>query len=126
LELRGNFTRSLRAPAITELFAPQAQTRRFTTDPCDSRNLNSGTRPDVRARNCAAFLDHYGLESFTSIAQNATVLGTTGGNASLRNESSDSFTYGFTWAPAQLRGLVVSADYYDIEISDAIVSLANN
>ena len=49
-------------------------------------------------------------------------MGTTSGNPNLMNESSDSHTYGFTWAPTFVPGLVVSADYYKIEIDDVIVN----
>ncbi|MCR6663140.1 MAG: TonB-dependent receptor [Luteimonas sp.] len=125
-EIRGNFTRSLRAPAITELFAPLASAFRFTNDPCDSRLIGAGTRREVRARNCAAFLEHYGLTSFTSNAMSASVMGTTGGNRTLQNESADSYTYGFTWSPSFARGLIVAADYYNIKIKDAIFALDND
>ena len=36
VELRGNFTRSVRAPALTELFLPIVETGSFAADPCDS------------------------------------------------------------------------------------------
>lgn len=126
LEIRGNFTRSLRAPAITELFAPLASAFRFTNDPCDSRFIGAGTRPQVRQANCAAFLQHYGLTSFTSNNVSASVQGTTGGNLNLDNESADSYTYGFTWSPSFAPGLIFAADYYNIKIKDAIVSLTND
>lgn len=125
LELRGNFTRSLRAPAITELFTPTASIFSFVNDPCDTRNVAGGAKPATRAANCAAFYRFYGLNpaSFTSNAVSATVQGTTGGNRNLNNEAADSLTYGFTWAPSFLEGLVVSADYYKIEIDGVIANL---
>lgn len=124
LELRGNFTRSIRAPAITELFLPQATSFQFVTgDPCDSRFINGGPAPETRARNCQAFLDYYGLDSFTSGAAGASIQGVSGGNRNLDNETADSITYGFTWAPSFLEGLTVTADYYKIEIENVISSL---
>ncbi|MFC0676380.1 TonB-dependent receptor domain-containing protein [Lysobacter korlensis] len=128
LELRGNFTRSLRAPAITELFTPVSPIFTFVQDPCDSTLVNAGTKPATRAANCAAFYNFYGLNpaSFTSNARLASVQGSSGGNPGLLNESADSVTYGFVWAPSFAEGLVVSADYYNIEITDAIVSLNGN
>lgn len=125
LELRGNFTRSLRAPSITELFTPTASIFTFVNDPCDTRLVTGGAKPATRARNCAAFYQHYGLNpaSFTSNAVSATVQGTTGGNPNLANETADSLTYGFTWTPSFLDGLVVAADYYKIEIDGVIANL---
>ncbi|MFD0739670.1 TonB-dependent receptor domain-containing protein [Lysobacter koreensis] len=124
LELRGNFTRSIRAPAITELFLPQATSFQIVTgDPCDSRFISGGPNPTARARNCQAFLGFYGLSTFTSNAAGATIQGVSGGNPNLQNESADSLTYGFTWAPSFLEGLTVAADYYKIEIEDVITSL---
>ncbi len=127
LEVRGNFTRSLRAPAITELFLPVSSAFSTVPDSCDSRNINGGTKPDVRKANCAAFLQYYNLPptGFTSVAVGATIPITTGGNPNLANESADSFSYGFTWAPSfdLLDGFVFSADYYDIDISGVIASL---
>jgi outer membrane receptor protein involved in Fe transport len=124
LELRGNFTRSIRAPAITELFLPQATSFQFVTgDPCDSRFINGGPNPEARQRNCQAFLDYYGLTTFTSNASLASIQGVSGGNPTLDNEAADSITYGFSWAPSFVQGLTVTADYYRIEIDSVISNL---
>ncbi|MEH6420507.1 TonB-dependent receptor domain-containing protein [Pseudomonas sp. CGJS7] len=125
LEIRGNFTRSLRAPAITEAFLPQAESFQFVTgDPCDSRFINSGgARQAQRTTNCKAFLDYYGLSNFTSTAAGSSIRGVSGGNPDLENESADSYTYGFTWAPSFLEGFALTADYYNIKIEGVISSL---
>jgi outer membrane receptor protein involved in Fe transport len=124
LEFRGNITRSIRAPAITELFLPQASSFQFVTnDPCDSRFINTGPNPSVRAANCQAFLSYYGLTSFTSTAHSASIQGVSGGNPDLDNEIADSRTWGFTWAPSFLEGFTFTADYYKIEIDQVISSL---
>ncbi len=124
LELRGNFTQSIRAPAITELFLPQATSFQFVTgDPCDSRFISGGPNPAVRAQNCQAFLNYIGRTAFTSNASSATIQGISGGNPTLENETADSLTYGFTWTPSFLKGLTVAADYYKIEIEDVITNL---
>lgn len=124
LELRGNFTRAIRAPAITELFLPLASSFQFVTgDPCDSRFINGGARAATRAANCAAFLDYYGLTSFTSNANSATIQGTSAGNPNLENEVADSRTWGFTWAPSFFEGFTFTADYYKIEIDQVISNL---
>lgn len=124
LELRGNFTQAIRAPAITELFLPQATSFQFVTgDPCDSRFINTGPNPAARQQNCQAFLNYYGLTSFTSTAASASIQGVSGGNPDLENEESESVTYGFTWTPPYIEGLSIAADYYKIEIDNVITSL---
>lgn len=124
-ELRGNFTRSIRAPAVTELFTPTASIFTFVNDPCDSRFVDSGTRPATRRQNCNAFFNQFGLdgETFISNARSATVQGTTGGNENLLNESADSITYGFVWQPSFVPGFEAAVDYYKIEITDVITNL---
>jgi len=54
IELRGNYTRAIRAPSIVELFTPEANTGSFASDPCDSRFIDQGNFPERRAANCAA------------------------------------------------------------------------
>jgi outer membrane receptor protein involved in Fe transport len=50
--------------------------------------------------------------------------GTTGGNPALQEEEAKTFTAGLVWQPnGFLDGLSVIADYYDIEITDAVGSL---
>jgi outer membrane receptor protein involved in Fe transport len=123
--VRSNVTRSIRAPAITELFLPQATSFQFVTgDPCDSRFIAGGPNPAVRQRNCQAFLSYYGLTTFSSNAAGASIQGISGGNPTLDNETADSVTYGFSWSPSEfLSGLTVTADYYKIEIEDVISNL---
>jgi outer membrane receptor protein involved in Fe transport len=54
IELRGNYTESIRAPSITELFTPTSTIASFANDPCDARFIGQGNVPDTRAANCAA------------------------------------------------------------------------
>lgn len=127
LVLRGNRTRSLRAPAITELFSPTSPIFSFVTDSCDIRNINSAPPgfQEIRTRNCAAFYSNYGLDPTTwqSNAVSATVMGTNSGDPNLENEIGDALTYGFVYSPSQIPGLRLNADYYDIEITNAIANL---
>lgn len=126
LELRGNKTKSLRAPAITELFTPTSNIFTTVPDPCDFRNVNLGTRPAVRQRNCADFYRFYNLNpaTFQSIAVGATIPGTSSGDPNLRNESADALTYGIVWQPSFVDGLRLQADYYEIKIKDVIANLS--
>ena len=122
IELRANVTRSVRAPAITELFLPLSGTFVFATDPCDTANIDSGPNPSARAANCAA--GGSGLpgitQPFTSSVRNASVLGKTGGNINLSNETADAWTAGLIIRPRFVEGLTMSIDYVDFDIADAI------
>ena len=88
VQLRANRTKSIRAPAITELFLPAATSFQFANDPCDHNFVNQGTAPATRKTNCAAA----GIDTatFTSNVVNATALGTSSGNANLQSETADS------------------------------------
>ena len=125
LEVRGNVTRSLRAPAITELFTPVAEIFTAVPDPCDSRNVAGGTNPAVRQANCAAFYQAFSLNpnDFTSVAVNATIRGVTGGDPNLLNEDSKAETAGLVWSPSFVDGLRMSLDWYKIDIDDVISNL---
>lgn len=119
LTVRGNYTRSFRAPSVTEAFAPIATTFETGNDPCDSSFINGGSSPATRAKNCAAAGIPAG--GFTSSIVSATVQGLGGGNAKLNNEIANSWTVGANYAAPFLPGLVLTADYIHIDIKNEIV-----
>jgi outer membrane receptor protein involved in Fe transport len=126
LELRGNLTRSLRAPSLIELYMPV--TSRFTsvTDPCSSVNLSGGTHRELRAANCAQFFADYGLPTdgtWQSIANTVSVQGTSQGNLDLRNESANAWTVGFVLSPSRVEGLRLAVDWVDVRVDDAITNV---
>lgn len=120
VEFRGNITRSVRAPAITELFLPLSGTNTFAADPCDQTNVDSGPAPATRRANCIA--DGIDPESFSSNVTQASVNGREGGNLGLANEVADAFTYGVIIRPRWVQELTVAIDYVDIEVEEAIES----
>lgn len=119
LAIRGNYTRAIRAPAVTELYAANQPAYDGGYDPCDQQNLNSGPNPAVRQKNCAAA----GLPTnFSSLINSATIPITVIGNRNLQNETARSWTVGAVLQPPVLRGLSISADYISIDLSNTIVS----
>lgn len=122
--LRGTLSRAVRAPNIGELFGPQGPAFfGVDADPCDDGNIDDGS--NNRPTNCLEFVAP-GFDSSDFLT--AFVTGTTGGNPNLTEETSDSFTIGGVFEPkgilgGALDGLVLIADYYDIEITDAVGSL---
>ncbi|MEG9268929.1 TonB-dependent receptor domain-containing protein [Qipengyuania sp. Mu-71] len=118
--IRGNFTRSIRAPAITELFNPNSAIFTTADDPCDARFINAGPNPAQRAANCAAD----GLPAnFTSNIVDFTTRGSLSGNTELENETADSWTIGAVFTPTFAPGLTLSVDWVDIALEGAIQSV---
>jgi len=125
LLIRATESQSFRAPAITELFLPQATSFMTATDPCDSRNINSGPSPATRLKNCQAAFQALGLPanySLTSQVQAATVQGSTAGNPNLKNEIARQETLGFVYQPHYIKGLSLKFDWMKIDITNAIAS----
>lgn len=120
ITFRGNYTRSVRAPAVTELFNPTSQIFTTANDPCDSRFINIGPNPARRAANCQAA----GLPAnFQSNIVDFTTRGTLAGNTNLRNETADAYVLGAIVRPGWLPRLNLTVDWVDIRLQNAITSL---
>lgn len=120
LTLRGTYSVAVRAPNLAELFGPvRAATIGLLADPCAAQNITQGS--NFREANCAKFVaPGFNPANFGS----AFRPGTTGGNPNLQEEEAKTFTAGLVWEPnGMLDGLSVIADYYDIEITNAVGSL---
>ncbi|WP_263587682.1 TonB-dependent receptor domain-containing protein [Sphingopyxis sp. GC21] len=120
--IRGNFTRSVRAPAITESFSSTSLAFATANDPCDRRFVNSGPNPAQRRANCIAG----GIanpDAFTSNIVGFTAPISVSGNAALKNERADSWTVGAIVRPRFVPGLTITADWVDIRLRDAIILL---
>jgi outer membrane receptor protein involved in Fe transport len=128
IEFRGNFTHSVRAPSIEELFLPTTSTNSFADDPCDPNFITSGSAPANRAANCAkAFAALPGapaLAVFKSNVVNASVLGTTGGNPNLQNEVANSWTAGVVLRPHWVPHFQLAVDWINISLENAITALS--
>lgn len=121
ITLRGNYTRSVRSPAITEYFNPRSSTFQTANDPCDSAFLGGGPNPATRQANCAAD----GLPpDFASNIVDFTSTGVVAGNAGLANEKADAWTVGAVLRPRFIPNLTLAVDWVDIELKDAVLSLA--
>ncbi len=117
LVFRGNFTRAIRAPAVTELFNPSSSYFGFAADPCDAANRGNGPDPATRQANCAAD----GLpDNFQSLSNSRTFAQAIAGNPALTNEKAKSWTLGVVLEPRFAPQLRASVDYVDIHLKDAI------
>lgn len=121
IKLRGNYTRSVRSPAITEYFNPRSSIFTTGNDPCDSSFLGDGPSPATRAANCAAD----GLPpDFASNIVDFTVPGTLAGNPDLVNEKADAWTVGAIFNPRFIPNLTLTVDWVDIKVKDAVEALS--
>ncbi|MVO78518.1 TonB-dependent receptor [Sphingomonas sp. MAH-20] len=120
--------RSVRAPNVSELFAPPQQD--FPSglqDPCTGITAaTTGTLADLcrAAPGVNANIAANGAFTVTQ-ADRQGITSFAGGNPNLQEEKGDSFTAGVVINPRSLggalRNLVLTVDYFDIKIRDAIV-----
>ncbi|WP_324261261.1 TonB-dependent receptor [Altererythrobacter sp. H2] len=125
VQFRGNYTRSFRAPGITELFLPQVNTFAFVPDLCQDAAIGLGAAPDLRRRNCTAFRNAFAGTDFASPdpASTASVPARSGGNPNLENEEAESYTFGVIFQPSFIPRLAISADYVNITLTGPISNL---
>ena len=115
LQFRGNYTRAIRAPTISEAFTPTTESSQSALDPCDQTQVNLGPDPAVRTKNCAAA----GItQPFSSNILNVGAPVISSGNPRLLNEITDSRTFGLVLRPMQRMSLTV--DYVSIDFEHVI------
>lgn len=125
IEFRGNFTRSFRAPALTELFLPRSNAFGFVPDLCLPQSISAAVDVAVRQRNCDAFLGAFPNISRPQIAAQASVPIISGGNPNLENEEANSWSVGGILKPWFLPNFSLTVDYINISISNPIASLTS-
>lgn len=119
LRFRGNFSRAVRAPNLSELFTPIGQNfGNNILDPCSLRNIGNGS--PTRVANCRAD----GVPADFDFVYLQSLLIRSGGNENLKEETSDSFTLGFVATPSFVPGLSITVDYFDIKVKDVIAAVA--
>lgn len=120
ITFRGTYSKAVRAPNISELFSQQSQTYAFIDDPCGTDYLQNGTQ--YRVDNCQALLSSLGVSNPSSYddTRSTNLPGFSGGNADLREETAKTWTAGVVLQPSFIPRLVITADWYDIRIRNAI------
>lgn len=137
---RASRSRNFRAPSLTQQFAPASVSGLpLGSDPCDADRIASGPAPATRRANCLALFaanPTYGvyvggaaagasaevrLASFQNPAENTGFMAVTNrGNPDLRNEISNTFTYGVVIEPSFVPGLTITADRLELDLSDGL------
>ena len=117
VRFRGGFQRAVRAPNVRELFEVEASRFAFALDPCaeeagligDADVLSACVRNGVPA-NLASLLPFESADAIASFS----------GNPHVKAEVARTFTIGTVITPSLVPSLMVTLDYYDIRIRDAI------
>lgn len=127
VKLRGSYQRAVRAANIVDQFQPQQGTLfAMNEDPCEK--LNPGDATSIRGftfEECArsgvsqAIWDAGGPASSPASQYNALI----GGSIELAPEESDTYSFGAILTPSFIEGLVLSVDWYDIDVQDAITNI---
>ncbi len=121
LRFRGNYSRAVRAPNLSELyFPPIPNFAPGFVDPCSPNQLAGNPN---RPANCLAQMggDAAILAGIPNVTQSLPVIN--GSNPLLEEETADSWTFGGVLQPQFVPGLVLSVDYYNIKVKNVIVSL---
>jgi outer membrane receptor protein involved in Fe transport len=130
VRFRGSYSQAIRAPDIFELFSPEQSTTFRPSDPCNISDINERIADGVanaqtRKTNCATALNALGVDPNSyEDPLTARFSGTTGGNPDLEEEKAKTWTVGALIQPRFIPGLTLSADYYSIEISNAISAVS--
>lgn len=123
--VRGMQQRATRAPNVDELFQPLVTgLSNLAVDPCQGTSINAAdaNTPGTLSNLCRLTgvpLANIGTLGAPSAGQ---INNQTGGNPNLGPEVADTTTIGFVFQPAFARGLTITADYWKIDIDDAVSS----
>jgi len=106
--LRATWADGFRAPSLNELYEGNTEDQSFITDPCTLPE-SVGVLPG-----CSQLADPT-RNQFLTIK---------GGNPELKAETSKSYGAGIVWMPRANPGVVISADYFQIDQKDVVASSA--
>jgi outer membrane receptor protein involved in Fe transport len=113
LLLRGTFSQGFRAPSLIELYTGSRQTNLAgsNTDPC-----NGGAAAHPGLPGCAGIPATYNQNLYNS----GTLPETIAGNAKLKPETAETFSYGMAYKPGWFDGFSLTSDWYNVTIYNAI------
>ena len=118
LRFRGNYAHAVRAPNLSELFAPQLTgLTNLAVDPC------AGAAPVGNANLRAVCLAQGAPAGTIGNILNGTagqINATSGGNLNLRPENADTIGAGLVFSPKFLPGFSTSIDFYHIRVVGAV------
>ncbi len=119
IRLRGQYQRAIRAPNVGELFQGLAIGFPGVVDPCAQDSAATDATIGALCVATGVPADQVGD---SDLQPNSQTPATFGGNPNLEEETSTSWTAGVVLQPTFVPGLTITADYFDIEIEDAIAT----
>ncbi|WP_279349516.1 TonB-dependent receptor domain-containing protein [Erythrobacter litoralis] len=121
---RGQYQRAIRAPNIAELYQGLAVNFPSALDPCADEDINASTAAFCILAGVPEANIGEGAQGPGDLQPDTQIQSQLGGNPALQEETSESFTFGVVLQPSFVRGLTITADYFDVKIEDAISTLA--
>ena len=125
LRFRVQYARAVRAPNISELFAPGGENFEPVNDPCNGITATTAGNVAENCRSIQSIADRIAATGSFTLTQ-PEIQGTGGftgqGNQALDVETSDSWTFGvvFDQNLGRAGDMTMSVDYFSIEIDDLI------
>ena len=127
--VRGTVAQGFRAPTLGDTFGGGQQTFDAYLDPCDTTRgaahtdattaancLAKGVSPTFRQVNQAG-------NPVTGSTQGISPFNAGAGNATLQPETALTKTFGIVYSPSQVSGLTMSADWFRINVNNAITAI---
>jgi len=126
LLFRGTWAEGFRAPSINDLFGGLGGSFEFYTDPCGVQPGNPNVNGNA-ACNAAGVPIGYvqlgqGLVPCTTWPCQTPDQFLSGSNPNLSPEEAETKTLGAVWSPKWVEGLDIAVDWYNYELTDAIVT----
>jgi len=121
ITLRAQYQRATRAPNVGELFGGLSIGFPGAVDPC-SNPAGPGVNAAGLTATCVASGVPLASVGGGTLQINAQIPATFGGNANLQEETSNSWTVGVILQPSFAPGLTITADYFNIEIDNAVAT----
>jgi iron complex outermembrane receptor protein len=117
--VRGTYSTAFRAPSISDLFQGTADSFPANLDPCNTASGTIPLSPTAMAKCAAQGVPLMSNPTYADKQQRTVV----GGNPDLKAETAKVVTAGIVLEPPQAKGLSLTADYWHIDITDAIQSI---
>ncbi|UAK26705.1 TonB-dependent receptor [Sphingomonas nostoxanthinifaciens] len=120
ITFRGQYSKAIRAPNVGELYGGAGQDSAQASDPCAVASAKSNAT--LNALCIATGVPAANVGTGIALAPNAQIGGITGGNPNLQQENSTSYTYGAVIRPHWIPRLNFTADYFNIDVKNAIAA----
>jgi len=119
IRFRGQYSRSVRAPNVQDLFGGASTGFPAATDPCSDRGP-AASRTDALRAFCITSGVPAAAVFTRGVQPNAQIQADFGGNPNVGEETSDTYTFGVVLQPSFVPRLNIQIDYFNIRVEDTI------